>query len=114
MADLEPVAERVVDVEAPRPRDRLVERHLVPALAQALGEVGQVVGDQAGMRLAGGCERFLDPDVQLLRPGPEPAAAARCKRARLRELLEPEERAVERARLVLASGWGGNLNVVDS
>ena len=51
------------------------------------------------MRLARGRERLLDPDVQLLRAGAEPAAAARPDRLGLRQLLHPEQAAVERARL---------------
>ena len=46
--------------------------------------------------------------------GSEPAAAAGGEGLRLRELLQSEQRAVERARLRFAAGGGCDLNVVDS
>ena len=73
----------------------------------------QVVDDQAGMRLAGGRERLLDADVELLLADAEPAAAARPQRLRLRQLLEAEQLAVERARRRLAPGRRRDLDVVD-
>ena len=65
------------------------------------------------MRLARRRERLLDADVQLLRAGAEPAAAAGPERLGLRQLLHPEQAAVERPRRLLASGRGGDLHVVD-
>src|SRR5581483_2150994 len=97
-AELEPVPERIGGVEAPRARDRLVPRDLDPRAGEPLREGVEAGDDEAGVRLAGRREGLLDADVQLLRPGAEPAAAARGERGRLRQLLEPEEAVVERPR----------------
>ena len=59
-------------------------------------------------------ERLLDADVELLRAGSEPHAAARAKRLGLRELLHAEHIAVERARRLLAAARRRDLDVVDS
>ncbi len=56
------------------------------------------------MGLACGRERLLDPDVQLLGAGAKPAASAAADRLGLRQLLHPEQAAVERARLVSQPG----------
>jgi hypothetical protein len=69
---------------------------------------------QAGVRLAGGLEVVGDADVQLLRAGLEPDAAAPAQRLRLLELRQPEHAAVEAARLALAAGRRGDLDVVDA
>jgi len=94
--------------------NRVVEDDVVAGLAQPVGEPGEVVGDEARMRLARRGERLLDADVELLRSRAEPAAAARREGGRLGDLVETEERAVERPRSVLASGGRGNLDVVDA
>ena len=66
------------------------------------------------MGLARRGERSFDSDVELLGARPEPAAAAGGEGLRLRELLQPEEPAIERAHLRFAAGGGGDLDVVDS
>jgi len=66
------------------------------------------------MRFAGRRERILDADVKLLLAGPEPTAAARAERLGLRQLLQPEQAAVERAGLGLAAARRRDLHVVDS
>jgi hypothetical protein len=65
------------------------------------------------MRLACRLEGGLDAHVQLLRADLEPDAAARLQQHRLLDLLEPEQLAEERTRVVLATGGGGELNVFD-
>jgi lipopolysaccharide/colanic/teichoic acid biosynthesis glycosyltransferase len=78
------------------------------------GAQGVEVGaDEAGVRLVRRGEWILDTDVQLLPPGAEPAPATRAQCLRLRQLFQPEQRAVERARGVLAAGRSGNLDVID-
>ena len=66
------------------------------------------------MRLARRSELLLDADVQLLRSDPEPDPAAGAERLGLLELLEPEQPAEEAARLRLAAGRRGELDVVDA
>ena len=66
------------------------------------------------MRLPRRRELRLDPDVELLRPEPEPDAAAALQRLRLLDFLEAEQLAEEAARLGLAAGRRGELNVVDA
>ena len=66
------------------------------------------------MRLARRRERLLDADVQLLRAGAEPDAAAAADRLGLRQLRHAEQLAVERARRLLAPARSSELHVVDS
>ena len=66
------------------------------------------------MGLGRGHEPVGHPDVQLLvGTDAEPDAAARGEHVRLRDLLEPEERAVEAARRLLATEGRGDLDVVE-
>ena len=60
-----------------------------------------------------GREVRRDADVQLLAAGAEPHAAARAQAGGLLELREPEQVAVEAARLALAPGRRGQLHVVE-
>lgn len=84
LADLESIAERIGHVEPRRARDRVVERHLAAGVPESLAERSEILGDQPGMRLARRRERLLHPHMELLRAGPEPAAAARGEGGRLR------------------------------
>src|SRR5690348_515364 len=95
-------------------RDRLVALRADAGAVEARLDGGQVVDHEPGMRLAGRGERLLDSDVELLRPRPEPAAAAPRERLGLRQLLEPEQPGVERPRLRLAAARGRHLHVVDA
>ena len=61
-----------------------------------------------------GRELLLDADVQLLRSDPEPDAAAGAQRLGLLDLLEAEQPAEEAARLGLAAGRRGQLDVIDA
>ena len=113
LTQLEPVAERVVDVAAGDTRKRPVGTGLVAGCAQALLERDEIVDDEAGMRLAGRREGLLDSHMQLLAANAEPAAAARRQRLRLRQLLETQQPAVERARRRLTPGRCRDLHMVD-
>ncbi len=73
----------------------------------------QIVHHEPGMGLPRRHERLLDADVKLLRPDAEPAAATRSERRRLRDLLQPEQRAVERPRSSFAAGRRRQLHVVE-
>jgi lipopolysaccharide/colanic/teichoic acid biosynthesis glycosyltransferase len=113
LAELEAVAEGVGGVEAAGARNPVGLLHRDPRCLEPGAERAQVVDDEAGMGLAGGHERVLDPDVQLLGSGPEPAPTAGGKRGRLLDLLEPEQAAVEGAGRGLAAGRRRHLHVVD-
>jgi len=89
LADLEPVAERIGHVEPLGAWNRILEGDLAPGGAQTVGQRGEVVGDEARVRLARRSERLLDADVELLGAGPEPAAAPRGERLRLGDLRSP-------------------------
>jgi hypothetical protein len=114
LAELEAVAEWVVDVAATGSRERGIGLRLAARCSQSLLEGTQILDHETWMRLAGGGERLLDADMQLLRPDPEPAAAARPQRIGLRQLLETEQLPVERACGPLAAGGRRNLHVVDA
>ena len=66
------------------------------------------------MRLCGSDELGRHADVQLVVADPEPDAAAQGERPRLLDLGEPEQPAVEGARLILAARWRGHLDVVET
>jgi lipopolysaccharide/colanic/teichoic acid biosynthesis glycosyltransferase len=114
LSELEAVAEGIRDVEAPHVRDRLVVGCVDSPGSQARGELLEVRDDEARMRPARRDEGVVDPDVELLRAGAEPAAAAGGELRRLRKLLEAEQPAVERPGLRLAACRGGDLHVVDA
>ncbi len=78
LPQLEPVPERVVDIEARSTPGKcvvLAGRDDPPPRRRARSSV-EVVDDEAGMSFAGGRERFRDTDMQRLSADPEPAAAA--------------------------------------
>ena len=114
LPELEPVAKGVGDVGAHDSGKRIVGLHVDPLPAQAFGQRGEIVDDQARVRLAGRGERLLHAHVQLLRARAEPAASARSERLRLRQLLQTQQPAVEGARLGLAAGRGRDLHMVDA
>src|SRR3954452_10236439 len=114
LADLEAVSERVVDVEPARFRERLVVLHVAARVDETCAELVELGGDEAGVRLACGRKRVLDPDVQLLRARAKPRAAARAERLRLLDLVEPEQPAVEVARSPLAPPRRRDLDMVDA
>ena len=67
----------------------------------------------AGWAFVAAAKRSATPDVQLLVADAEPDPAAHGETERLRDLLEPEERAVEAARRLLAADRRGDLDVVE-
>ena len=66
------------------------------------------------MRLRRRPERLLDADVQLGGAEREPAPAPHREQRRLLELRQAQEAAVERPGRLLATGRGGDLDVVQA
>ena len=66
------------------------------------------------MRLRGRAKVVCNADVKRVVAGSEPHTAARPEHLRLRNLLEPEQLAVEAPRVVLAAGRRGDLHVVEA
>jgi lipopolysaccharide/colanic/teichoic acid biosynthesis glycosyltransferase len=114
LAQLEPVAERVVDEQAVDAADTRVVCALDARVAQAGTDGREIVRDEPRMRLPRRHERILDAEVQLLVAGAEPDAAAGADRLGLRHLLEAEQRTVEAAGRVLRPRWDGDLDVVEA
>src|SRR6185437_5824443 len=114
LPELEAVAEGILGEEPGRARDRVVVARLLAGLPQPPAQRLQVVDHEARMGLSGRSEAVLDADVELLRAGPEPAAAACAERLGLRQLRQTEEPAVERARLLLAAARRRDLHVIDA
>src|SRR4051794_21978260 len=114
LAQLEAVAERVVDERALDARDRAVALRARATRFEAREQPGEVVDDEAGMGLLRGAEWVLDADVQLLGSHAKPAAVGIRQGRRPRDLLEPEQLAVERARLCLAVRRRRDLHVIDA
>src|SRR4029434_5708150 len=73
---LQPVAERVADVDARAAVLRLADLHVVPGRAQTRGQLVEAVHDQPRMRLARRVEVGVDAEVDLDRAALEPGAAA--------------------------------------
>src|SRR3954467_645929 len=109
---LEPVAPRVLGVEAPG--DRVVVGPGDAGAGQALGELVERVDLERRVRLRGGLEVLLHADVELLPADLEPHAAAASQRLRLLELREAEHPAAERPRLVLAVRRRRDLDVIET
>ena len=64
------------------------------------------------MRLRRGPERILDPDVQLAVAEREPTSSSHRQQQRLLDLTQPQQVAVERARLLLTAGRRGDLDMM--
>ena len=114
---LDPVAPRVAGEEAAAAGDAIVPADVRAGRRQRLGQRVELrvgAGAQAGMGLGRGREVLGHADVQLLRAGREPDAAARSQLLGLLELAQPEQAAVEAARLALAAGRRGDLHVVEA
>lgn len=110
---LDPIAERVADEAAAQARNRVVLDDLDLGFPQSLEQRVVVAGVECWVSLACRREPFLDPDVDLLTPTPEPDAAARAELCGLLDLLEPERLAEEPARRRLAAWGRGELDVID-
>ena len=93
-------------VDAPRSSRR---PRAIAGRVQARADRVEVVGDEPGVGLAGGRERLLDADVELLGPGAEPARRRARGSLRLRQLLHPEQPAVEGPRRPLRSRGGAAI-----
>ncbi len=113
LAELETIAERIGDEEAARARNRIVLPGLDADAVQTCPQGIEVSADEARVGLQRRCERILDPDVQFLATGTEPAASARAQRLGLRDLLQAEQGAVEASGSILTTGGRGDLHVID-
>src|SRR5262249_32447747 len=113
VANLKPVAERVVDEQPVDACDLRVVLVRHAGRGEPGADLVEVRRDEPGVRLARGGERVLDADVELLGARPEPAAAAGANRLRLRHLLHPEQAAGERSAVVVAPARRRDLDVVD-
>ena len=85
----------------------------VPGSCQAFGERRHVVPIESGMRLEGRRKIGLYPQVKLDVIQAKPGPAARLEARRLVDLGETEQADEVTAGRVLASGWNGELNVID-
>jgi len=111
--ELQPVAEAVIEVEAPVPREVRVGLQAEAVGVQVGSQAVQVLDEDAGVGLAGGAEAVLDAEAQLQRAGPEldPAAVGQCRW--LGDLGKAEHAGVEGARAGFGAGWHGELHVVE-
>src|SRR5207344_2179969 len=109
---LQPVAERIADVTTVEALQRHVVRDAVPGGLDPSSEGLQVLYQEGRVRLPRRRERLLDTEMYLQVALPEPDAAARRQLRRLRDLLQPEDRAVEAPGRLLLTRWHRELNVV--
>lgn len=112
--EFQPVAPGIVRIESLDDIQRLVPCAADSCLRKFLKQVIDVVDREGWMRLSSRVKIPVNADVELLIPYLEPATSARTKRFRFFDLFETEQAAEEIARLGFATGWRGNLNVIDS
>ena len=99
--ELDPVAERIGDVPAIVPGERLVFDDAEPSFFQAADQAAQI-GDREGrVRLLGRAEVLLDAEMDLQRPALEPAAASPGQVCGLLRLRDAQEIGVKAARGLL-------------
>ncbi len=111
--EFQPVAERVLGVEAAHPGEAVVEEDGSACAAKPASPGVQAADQQARMRLAGRAEVLLHAKVQLDAMAAEPAAAAGGEHGRLGQFPKAQHPAVEVAQCVLAAGRAGQLHVMD-
>jgi hypothetical protein len=111
---LDPVAERVVDMTSVASFDGLVCRDLVAGLFCFRHHAGKVVDNESRMRLACWDEILLDAQMDLQASAFKPAAAARGQLRRLRFFNKPEDALIECPRLVFPPGRHRYQNVIDT
>lgn len=110
---LDPVAERVIDVAPVESVEGLIPVHLGSTCSQQLLEGRQVLDKQRRVRFACWPEVGLDPEVQRHISVREPAPAPNLKMRRLRNPRQSEQPLVELDRGLFASRGHGELDVVD-
>src|ERR1700733_9822620 len=88
LEEFQPIAMRVLTVEAAHPREIFVEENGGACSAKPVGPGVQVMDQQARMILAGGAEVVLHAEVQFDVMAAEPAATAGRERGRLGHFLE--------------------------
>ena len=96
---LDPIAERVVDVHPVGPVQRLVVDHLAAGCSNRQRKRSDVVDDERRMCLPGGTELGIDTEVDLQRAALEPEPAPDREMVGLRHVRDPEHPLVERDRL---------------
>ena len=112
--DLEAIAERVVNKEAPQAFDGAVGSRLVRCGSAARRDRIEIIDLERDMGFLGRPEVGVDAEVELRVAKFEPGPTTRSKRGRLRYLPQPEDVAVEMARIGLTRGRYRELNVIDA
>jgi hypothetical protein len=112
--EFEPVAPRIVGVEAASAGERIVVGDFKAMRDQIFAELVEFSHQKSGMSFLRGLEIGFHADVQLLIPALEPAAASSSERSGLCYFTQPEKRAIEFPGRSLAAFWSGQLNVVNS
>ena len=113
LKELEPVAERIADVEPDHSRQGFIKvRHEAGGVARV--RYGpQVINAEGRMGLAGRPKVCFHAKMELDRIVAEPDAPdGECRR--LRKLYQAEHRGIERACLVLPAGGHGQLNMIEA
>ncbi len=110
---LEPVAERVVDVDAVVALERLVVAGHVPRGRERRDERVEVVDDERRVGFASGTEVGVDAEVDLHRLGLEPAPAPYGEVRWLRQLRDAEQAVIERDCLGFATRRHRELDVIE-
>lgn len=113
MEKLNPVAEGVVDIGLSPPLERLRVQDLA-AFGAGAGQQGvEVIDQQGGVRLLRRAEVVLDAEVQLYRPGLEPAPATTRELGRLRDFGQAKDVAVEASGVALPAFRHRQLDVLE-
>lgn len=110
---LQAVPERIEAIEPVKSRQGLIVEHFHPRIAQPSPQPLEVVGEECGVRLAGGPELLLDTQVDTKVSRFEPAATAYGEMVGLGDTGYPQEALIEGHRRVFFPGRHRQLNMVE-
>jgi hypothetical protein len=112
--DLEAIAERVLDKEAPLTLNLIIRTRSVAGVSTSGSDSIDILHVERDMRLLRRAEVRIDPEVQLSIAELEPDSAPGRKGRRLRYLAQAEHLAIEAARLVLEAAGHRHLYVINA
>lgn len=110
---LQPIAERIRDIESLVPRQILVIEYLTSRFDEVVAELLERLDAYGRVRLPGRAEVVLYAQVKLDRVRSEPDPASHCEGRRFRHFSETEQPAVEVSCDILLAGRHCQVNVMN-
>jgi hypothetical protein len=112
--ELKPIPERIVNIKAVEPWQRVIFDQFDFLRAKACAKCGHIEDANSGMRFGSGSEIHLHPDVHLMHAALQPDAATLLQCGGFRELGHPKYFDVKLARSGFTAGWRGKLDMVNA